>query len=96
MNSIAFAMNDVFRDWKEQYDVLSVVVGEFSVCYNHLCFEKLPLCRVDGLRLLAAEFDSESIVFVLTGNRKIIVEIEWSEDQGPIVVSVSLVYQLID
>ena len=86
-------MNRVLANWKSQFDVLSSLNLQFSKNENHLYFNELPLCMADDSELLFARFTAKKILFSLSGNKTIQILIGWPEDEGPVISSVSLVYQ---
>lgn len=96
MNSLALSMNEIFDQWKKQYDIFASITSSFAITNGFLCFDGHPLFSSDELLLSSAEYDAESIRFFFPDNRSVNISISWPEDLPPVVSSVSFVYVLQD
>lgn len=95
MHSIISYLNDVLNQWKKDHDIFSAVSSQFSESEGFLCFQDLPLCKLDkSLEMEGAEYDSESIQFYLNDNRSILIYMSWQVNEPPIVENVALIYRL--
>lgn len=94
MNSLALSLNEIFGQWKKQYDIFASITSSFAISNGFLCFDGHPLFSADELSLSSAEYDAESIQFFFTGNRGVNISISWPENLPPVVSSVSFLYIL--
>lgn len=87
-----FALNQVLRDWKQQYDLLSAIKDEFTLTAEG----RLRLGDIlfgpaaAGWELASAEYNAESIRFQLRGRGYIFIGISWPEDRPPEISSVDV------
>ena len=86
------ALNQVLRDWKQQYDLLAAIKDEFSLPAEG----RLRLGDIlfgpaaAGWELASAEYNAESIRYHLRGGGYILIGISWPEDQPPKISTVDV------
>ncbi len=95
MNPLVLSMNDVLRQWKEQYDIFTAIPHQFEISHGILNFAHLPVCKAeDDFEMTSANFDAESIRFFFPRNRSIVISVSWPEDKPPEVSSVAFIHFL--
>lgn len=97
MQSLVEQMNRVLEDWKEQYDLSDGIQAKFGLdADGRLCWNDRDEARVIGFAgepdLVGADYEGEHVVFCLSDDRRIYINVMWPEDEAPFIQSVLFGY----
>jgi len=95
MLSIIAQLNDILRQWKDQflfYEKEKTLLSFTLSVSDQLCFNDMPFCVLSNLQLETSTIHAERIIFQFNHGRKLVIHIGWPEDQAPYVKSVYFGY----
>ncbi|MBQ8248122.1 MAG: hypothetical protein IJZ42_13420 [Lachnospiraceae bacterium] len=93
MNDLINMLNDVLKNWKDQYDLSYDIPLQFELdAEQRLRFAGKFFDLPESPELESANFDAKHITFHLSGGCRIYIDLSWPEDKVPYVNSVLVGY----